>query len=105
MIGNTYGGNGTITFALPDLRGREAVGAGQGPGLSSIDFGKASGSETEMLSHAQAGVKAVSIGNDAAQATQTTVLGVSNAQPHENRFPYLALNYIICIEGDYPRRD
>jgi branched-chain amino acid transport system substrate-binding protein len=30
LIGNAYGGNGTTTFALPDLRGRDIVGAGDG---------------------------------------------------------------------------
>lgn len=28
LIGNTYGGSGTTTFALPDLRGRVVLGAG-----------------------------------------------------------------------------
>jgi microcystin-dependent protein len=28
-----YGGNGQITFALPNLWGRTSIGAGQGPGL------------------------------------------------------------------------
>lgn len=31
LLGTTYGGNGTTTFALPDLRGRAALGFGQGP--------------------------------------------------------------------------
>jgi microcystin-dependent protein len=30
VIGNTYGGDGIKTFALPDLRGRAVIGAGQG---------------------------------------------------------------------------
>ena len=34
LIGTTYGGNSQTTFALPDLRGRTAIGSGQGPGLS-----------------------------------------------------------------------
>ena len=28
LLGNTYGGNGTTTFNIPDLRGRVMVGAG-----------------------------------------------------------------------------
>ena len=35
LLGTTYGGNGTTTFALPDLRGRAPIGFGTGPGLSS----------------------------------------------------------------------
>lgn len=33
LIGTTYGGDGRTNFALPDLRGRTPVHAGQGPGL------------------------------------------------------------------------
>ena len=33
-LGTTYGGDGQVTFALPDLRGRTPVHIGQGPGLS-----------------------------------------------------------------------
>jgi microcystin-dependent protein len=34
ILGTTYGGNGSTTFALPDLRDRAVCGVGQGPGLS-----------------------------------------------------------------------
>lgn len=40
LLGTTYGGNGTTTFALPDLRDRMAIGIGQGPGLSVINLGQ-----------------------------------------------------------------
>src|SRR5439155_18983562 len=53
LLGTTYGGNGQTTFALPDLRGRVAVGFGQGPGLSNIDLGQVSGAETATLTQAQ----------------------------------------------------
>ena len=43
LLGTTYGGNGQTTFALPDLRGRAVVSAGQGPGLSPYDLGQVSG--------------------------------------------------------------
>ncbi len=39
LIGTIYGGDGKTTFALPDLRGRSAVGQGQGEGLSSYTLG------------------------------------------------------------------
>ncbi|MBV9224540.1 MAG: tail fiber protein, partial [Acidobacteriaceae bacterium] len=34
LLGTTYGGNGTTTFALPNLNGRFAIHQGQGAGLS-----------------------------------------------------------------------
>lgn len=40
LLGTTYGGNGTTTFGLPDLRGRVPVGQGQGPGLSNYSIGQ-----------------------------------------------------------------
>src|SRR5438132_3777791 len=49
LLGTTYGGNGQTTFALPDLRSRAPVGAGQGPGLSNIDLGEVSGAESATL--------------------------------------------------------
>jgi microcystin-dependent protein len=49
LIGTTYGGNGTTTFALPDLRGRIPVGVGQAPGLSNYVLGQKAGSETVAL--------------------------------------------------------
>jgi microcystin-dependent protein len=49
ILGTTYGGNGQTNFALPDLRGRLAIGAGQGLGLSNIDLGQMAGSENVTL--------------------------------------------------------
>lgn len=53
LIGTTYGGNGVTTFALPDLRGREAISLGQGPGLSNYALGQSGGTENTTLSVAQ----------------------------------------------------
>jgi microcystin-dependent protein len=49
IIGTTYGGNGVTTFNLPDLRGRVAVSAGQGIGLSSYALGEQAGTENVTL--------------------------------------------------------
>jgi microcystin-dependent protein len=43
LIGTYYGGNGTTTFALPDLRSRASIGFGQGPGLSNYAIGENGG--------------------------------------------------------------
>lgn len=61
LLGTTYGGDGQVTFALPDFRGRIALGTGQGPGLSFYDLGEVSGSEgvtivsTQMPAHIHTG--------------------------------------------------
>jgi microcystin-dependent protein len=49
ILGTTYGGNGQTTFALPDLRGRVAIHAGQGPGLSPYVQGESIGLENVTL--------------------------------------------------------
>jgi len=49
LLGTSYGGDGQVTFGLPDLQGRVPVGQGQGPGLSPYDLGEASGSENVTL--------------------------------------------------------
>lgn len=49
ILGTTYGGDGRTTFALPDLRGRAPIHAGQGPGLSSYRLGQRGGQEFVTL--------------------------------------------------------
>ena len=53
VIGATYGGDGTTTFALPDLRGCVPLGKGAGPGLSSYQLGQRVGAESVALTPAQ----------------------------------------------------
>lgn len=53
LLGTTYGGDGRVTFALPDLRGRSAVGVGQGPGLNPVIEGEQGGSESVVLNIGQ----------------------------------------------------
>jgi microcystin-dependent protein len=49
LLGTTYGGDGVSTFALPDLRGRVPISAGQGPGLQPYQLGQNGGAETATL--------------------------------------------------------
>jgi microcystin-dependent protein len=53
ILGTTYGGDGRTTFALPDMRGRVLVHAGNGPGLAQRRLGERGGSETNTLSQTQ----------------------------------------------------
>ena len=50
LYGTTYGGDGVNTFALPDLRGRAAIGSGAMPGGSTINLGQRAGNEQITLS-------------------------------------------------------
>lgn len=49
IIGNRYGGNGTTTFALPNLTGSIPIGTGQGQGLTSRALGETLGNHREQL--------------------------------------------------------
>lgn len=49
LLGTTFGGNGQVTFALPDYRGRTPVGMGAGPGLATILQGEMAGAENVTL--------------------------------------------------------
>lgn len=49
LLGTTYGGNGVTTFMLPDLRGRTAIGQGQGSGLSNYTLGQVGGNSAVTL--------------------------------------------------------
>ena len=49
ILGTIYGGDGRTTFALPDMRGRNAMHAGNGPGLTPRRLGTRFGLETNTL--------------------------------------------------------
>lgn len=97
ILETMYGGDGRTTFALPDLRGRTAIGAGTGQGLPSINEGQKGGVEDTRLN----------VGSEqVAKATGTTSpTVVTNIEPKGvSRSPYQGLNYIIALDGDFPSR-
>ncbi len=129
LYGTTYGGDGRTTFALPDLRGRAPVSQGQGPGLSTYKLGQKGGSETntitinEMPSHnhtvhipmniSETGEPSGVLGNGDIYAEEATTganyAGASSTHtgsniPVNNIQPYLAMNYIVALQGVYPSR-
>lgn len=53
LLGNTYGGDGTSVFALPDLRGASPVHTGQRPGGQGYALGQRGGAATVTLTQEQ----------------------------------------------------
>ena len=126
LLGTMYGGNGTTTFALPDLRGRVPRHVGG----THTQQGESAGSESVTLSTAQlpghahtarasSGSASVASPAGAVWAAQTTpaygtdagsamnsgsTSSVGSSQPHENRQPYLVLNWVIALQGIFPSR-
>jgi microcystin-dependent protein len=133
LLGTTYGGNGTTTFALPDLRSRVPVHQGQGPGLSPYAAGQAGGTETVTLAAAdmpqhthpvQASSSAATSDNPAGRALarsashiyhsepgphavmNANMLGeAGGSQPHDNIQPYLAVTFCIALTGIFPAQN
>ncbi len=161
ILGTTYGGDGRVLFALPNLNGRATMGTGRGPGLTTRALGDSVGEEFVTLSTSQmpshnhvysssataidtslharvteaygsssiisgAGIKSFakdsnlsriysdgeasvsmlsSLFNiaDTLQA-QFSTNNTGGGANHENRSPYLTLNYIIAIQGSFESR-
>ncbi len=97
LLWTTYGGDGRTTYALPDLRGRVPVGAGQGPGLSNREFGEPGGSERVSFSVTQL----PELSGDPA----SSVLALPAGQDSISTMPpFLTLNYVIALQGVFPSR-
>ena len=134
LLGTTYGGNGTSTFGIPDLRGRVSIHQGSGPGLTPRSMGQLAGTETVALTVANLPSHTHQLRADSAIAplsgsspsstflansarTSRYASGTANSAlssqaialqgsgtGHENMQPYLALNYCIALAGVFPSR-
>jgi microcystin-dependent protein len=63
LLGTYYGGDGQTTFGLPDLRGRVAVGQGQGPNAAAVQMGELSGSNATTMTLNGAGTVTLTTAN------------------------------------------
>lgn len=126
LIGTTYGGDGFITFAVPDLRGRAQIGFGQGSGLSNRPLGQSAGTETETLTVNQipshdhpipinnsaeantvfpsGNVPAVSFSSvyNTTSNTNNSTGNTGGGMSHNNMQPFLVLNPCIALAGVFP---
>lgn len=118
LLGAQYGGDAQTTFGLPDLRGRMAVGQGQGPGLSARWIGQLDGTETVTLlaNHLPPHTHQVSLGGTASGTGGTMaasgsgavtpmpsgVAGRGDAVPIMP--PTLTVNFQIALQGIFPSR-
>jgi microcystin-dependent protein len=127
LLGTFYGGDGRTTFALPDLRGGTAIHQGSG-----FTIGQKGGEEFHTLNqsempqhlHPMSGISqdgtvqiptGAFLGAAGAQpyhgATNlvamdpASITSVGGSQPHENRQPFLVLNFIIALQGVFPSRN
>ncbi|WP_237476967.1 phage tail protein [Lichenibacterium dinghuense] len=82
LLNFAYGGNGSSTFGLPDLRGRTMMGQGQQPGGSSYVMGQTGGAETATLQTTNLPPHTHALNGSSAQASQAapggSVLATAN---------------------------
>ena len=125
LLGTTYGGDGRVNFALPDLRGRVPIHFG-----SSFTLGQRGGEaahtviQSEMPAHyhmlngtsnagttdtpaatlqlAQSGIDLYRTPSNLTAMEAGTVSSVGGSQPHQNMMPYLTLSFCIALQGIFP---
>ena len=128
LLWTTYGGNGQTTFALPNLQAKVPVHFSDGFNLGQTGGENAhtvSANEMPAHNHHVAGSSAATggvtspAGNFVGSANNAhhpptgslttmrpgTITNVGGSQPHENRQPYLALNFCIALQGIFPSRN
>lgn len=87
LLGTAYGGNGTTTFGLPNLKGRLPIGYGQGAGLQvNRPFASTGGEESVTLSTAQTPLHSHSFMVTTDPATGNSPSGNLLANPAPNVF-------------------
>jgi len=124
LLGTTYGGDGRVNFALPDLRSRVPIHTGSGHTL-----GERGGEQAHTLSiaelpthtHVANGSSTAAetntpdnttylgfVNNTYAPATNLVAMGPSEigntggSQAHLNMQPFLVLNFSIALQGIFP---
>lgn len=126
LLGTTYGGDGQSTFGLPDLRGRMPIHA-----QPSFGVGTAGGTEevvlvsTNLPAHNHTVAAGTAVGTDDAPTgniwansgdtlnlfstdaptvtfAPDAIGAAGNGQGHDNMMPFLAVTFMICLEGIYP---
>ncbi len=126
LLGTSYGGDGRVTFGLPNLQARVPLHAGPGYAIGQLGGEQThtlTTIETPVHTHPVAGSTAaggspIPAGNflgaaenvyaPLASATTLTAQTVGNAggsQPHDNTQPYLALNFCMALQGIFPSRN
>lgn len=131
LLGTTFGGDGRINFLLPDFRGRAPIEVGSRSGTPTYNYGQSGGEElhvlaqVEMAAHTHTATASSAsntlgppTGNfwasgisqyagspfNTAMASQA-IVNAGGGQGHENRSPYLVVNFIIALTGIFPSRN
>lgn len=126
LLGTTYGGDGRVNFALPDLQSRNPMHTGNGHTLGersgepahTLNLGElpqhthiatasdntASASSPANNYWAIGGQSAYSNAQNAGMS-QNAVSAVGGSQAHLNMAPFLVLNFCIALQGIFPSQN
>jgi microcystin-dependent protein len=122
LLGTTYGGDGRVNFALPNLQGRAPIHVGAGHTLGERDGEQAHTLSAAEVDHAHdatvstngadraepagnvwAVASAAVYGDSANTAIASGLVGsVGGSQPHLNMQPFLTLSFSIALQGIFP---
>lgn len=89
LLGTAWGGDGQNNFALPDFRGRLAVGQGQGPGLTPRTLAQTGGFESAVLDQMQMPSHTHTLQASSGAATSTSPAGLAYAATQGGYLGYL----------------
>ena len=131
LLGTTYGGDGRVNFALPDLRGNVPISFGGGHTLGEVGGSTSvTISQQTMPQHlhamnasntqgdkvnpnfggtgfilAQDPGKAYGLPGALTTLNAGTIANTGGSQAHNNMMPYLVLNFCIALQGIFPSQN
>ncbi len=126
LLGTTYGGDGRVNFALPDLRSRAPIHMGSGhtlgerggeqshtlsiaelPTHAHVLNGSSTAAETNVATGAYLGTvnNAYTAAANLVALSAAEVGNVGGSQAHLNMQPFLTLSFCIALQGIFPSRN
>lgn len=128
LLGTTYGGDGRVTFGLPNLQGRVPIHMGNGHTLgelggqqahtllisempqhihfaNSVNVPSAAGNPSNTRMVSQSGGANLYAAAPATNVMPGALSNTGGSQPHENMQPYTVINFSIALQGIFPSQN